>query len=388
MHQQKEKKLDGKKGGRQDLRHTGNDIDTIKGAYFENGSAKSLNAILHIDGDEFTIKISDAIVSIGNKSELKISERLGNIPRTISFHNDWVFTTKNNDSIDKIFKNRNKINRFVYKLESNILVAIVGILIIATTTMAFFKFGIPSISRHVADMIPQEVNQKIGADALLVFDKYLFKKSKLNKKEIAKIKKHFKTKLIPIDAKNKNIKYNLQFRNMGGIANAFALPSGDIILTDKFIKLSKNQDEIDSVLLHEMGHVVHNHGLEMVVQSTLVAVVLAIASGDNSGLGDLGIGLGSLLLSGDYSRGHENEADLYAFNKMLLIGIDPISFSNILGRITNQDIDENKKVEESEKNIIDYLSSHPETKSRLQMAKIFSKCFKKKLTNCDIAINQ
>ena len=54
------------------------------------------------------------------------------------------------------------------------------------------------------------------------------------------------------------------------IPNALAFPSGDIVLTDKFVQLSKNQDEIDSVLLHEMGHVVHRHGLEMLIEKELL----------------------------------------------------------------------------------------------------------------------
>ena len=43
-------------------------------------------------------------------------------------------------------------------------------------------------------------------------------------------------------------------------------------------------------------------------------------------MGDMGIGLGSALVSSAYSRGHESEADKYAFDKMLKSGIDPKSF--------------------------------------------------------------
>jgi len=73
-----------------------------------------------------------------------------------------------------------------------------------------------------------------------------------------------------------------------------ALPSGDIVLTDKFIELSENQDEIDAVLLHEMGHVIHRHGLEMVIEGTLVTVAGMLIVGDSNGLADMGVELGSL----------------------------------------------------------------------------------------------
>jgi|GEM_PF-1479320 len=56
--------------------------------------------------------------------------------------------------------------------------------------------------------------------------------------------------------------YQLRFREMPGwdddtqIANAFALPSGDILVTDRLMEMAGKPEELDAILLHEIGHVV------------------------------------------------------------------------------------------------------------------------------------
>ena len=53
----------------------------------------------------------------------------------------------------------------------------------------------------------------------------------------------------------------LLFRDGGKFgANAFALPSGKIIVTDQLASLL-NDEQIVGVLAHELGHVVYRHGM-------------------------------------------------------------------------------------------------------------------------------
>ena len=44
----------------------------------------------------------------------------------------------------------------------------------------------------------------------------------------------------------------------GKIANASALPAGQIVIYDEFITW-QNLEEIAGVIAHKMGHVYHNH---------------------------------------------------------------------------------------------------------------------------------
>jgi len=54
-------------------------------------------------------------------------------------------------------------------------------------------------------------------------------------------------------------------------ANAFALPGGSVIITDKLIKLA-NLEQLRAVLYHEIGHVKLNHGLKMIIEQAGVSL--------------------------------------------------------------------------------------------------------------------
>ena len=376
----------------------------IKGTWYEQGSSAQLDAKLSIEGERYTLKTQTGIARFGGLAQINASDRLGNIERKLILEDGSVFATKDNESIDILFKRRSKVNNIIHMLEANLSWAIVALILTVMTGFAFFKWGVPSASHAVAQALPQETGNIIGKNTLEFLDDYLFEPSKLDKSQQQQINDHFyNTLLVQVNETkglNDHVNYTLHFRSWGedetAIPNALALPSGDIILTDKFVELSQNQDEIDSVVLHEIGHIEHRHTLEMIVQSTLVTTAVTLFTGDASGAADMGIGLGSLLLSTSYSRNFESEADQYAFEQMLTAQIDPTSFANIMDRMTkfmeDGEFDENtneqnntepSNTNEDKNNVFDYLSTHPSTADRIKQAEHYAKCYKKGLTICD-----
>ncbi len=95
-----------------------------------------------------------------------------------------------------------------------------------------------------------------------------------------------------------------------GMANAFALPGGRVVLFRGLIENAGDASEVAGVLAHEMGHVTHRHGTQAILRSLGVEVLFGLM------LGDLGEGLfggiGASLLSLSYSREAEAEADRVA----------------------------------------------------------------------------
>ena len=73
---------------------------------------------------------------------------------------------------------------------------------------------------------------------------------------------------------------------------------------------------------------------------------------------------------------------------MLEAQIDPNAFATIMDRMTrymedfNDDEQTNTDSDENKTNITDYLSSHPNTASRIEHAKHYSQCFQKGLLEC------
>ncbi len=372
----------------------------FQGKWHAEGSAAQLSAALHLHDERYKLVLENGEFYAGNISQITVSDRLGNIERKLTFEDGSIFATNDNNAIDKAFNTHNKISGVLHVLESHIGLVVVALVLTISFSFVFFKSGVPWISDKIAHALPQKTNDLIATNTLAFLDKHIFEESKLPADRIEQIRTRFQSKLVLLEEKNPSINYTLHFREWSqdgtAIANALALPSGDIILTDEFVTLSKNHDEIDSVLLHEIGHVVHRHTLETIIQATLVTTVVMMVTGDNNGLADLGTGIGSLLMSTNYSRNHETEADTYAFEQMLKAKIDPIAFSNIMSRITTamesidpdieaDDHSDEETTRENDKGsrILDYLSTHPSTTERVKEAERYSQCFHQGLITCE-----
>lgn len=372
----------------------------IEGKWYAEGSATSKSArLLHENDAHYIIELDDGSKLEGSLERLHVGNRLGNIERKIILEDGSVFASKENDKVDQLFKSKLKTNSFIHTLESNMGWVAVALVVTLFSGFAFFKWGVPWSSHKIAHALPEKTNQLIAENTLDFLDKYMFDKSTLPRNKMDEIRKHFHANIVPLATENKEIVYKLHFRawedgNLS-IPNALALPSGDLILTDKFVQLCQTQEEMDAVLLHEIGHVVHRHTLEMVIEGTFISVAVMLMVGDSNGLADMGVGLGSLLVSSAYSRGHESEADMYAFEHMLKAKIDPASFANIMNRMTvymkeqTQPKAKNKEHKQQElkkedDSFLDYLSSHPHTKQRIDIAKQFSECYKQGLHSCQI----
>lgn len=360
----------------------------IKGNWHKPGSAAQHRAVLYIEEDEYRLEPEGNIALPGRIEDIHVGERLGNVERKLTFHDGSVFATQDNDAVDRYFKAHVKTTGLLHAMESRLSWVAIALVVTIVFSISFFKWGVPWASEKIAHALPQQTNVLIASNTLEFLDKYIFNESTIDEGEKERIREHFRTQLIPLDDSNDDIEYTLHFRDWSGIPNALALPSGDIVVTDAFISLCENQAEMDSVLLHEMGHIVHRHSLEMVIEATFITVAIMLITGDTNGIADMGIGLGSLLVSTHYARNHETEADHYAFDKMLEAKIDPIAFSNILNRMeaSMEDFEsEEEGDEETEENTAwDYMSSHPSTQQRAEQAEKYSECFKQGLLKCDL----
>jgi predicted Zn-dependent protease len=113
-------------------------------------------------------------------------------------------------------------------------------------------------------------------------------------------------------------------------ANAFALPGGKIGVHTGLLGVARGQDQLATVLGHEVAHVLANHSNERVSTSfatqmglDLVQTLSGAASPTQQQLlGLLGVGaqVGILL---PYSRVQESEADLLGLDLMGRAGFDP-----------------------------------------------------------------
>jgi predicted Zn-dependent protease len=113
-------------------------------------------------------------------------------------------------------------------------------------------------------------------------------------------------------------------------ANAFALPGGKIGVHTGLLDVAVNQDQLATVLGHEVGHVLARHSNARVSSSQLASTGMSLASvfvgGDTAqqqqlmGLLGAGVQFGVLM---PYGRGDESEADIIGLKLMARAGFDP-----------------------------------------------------------------
>ena len=130
--------------------------------------------------------------------------------------------------------------------------------------------------------------------------------------------------------------FSLIFRKGLG-ANAFAFPSGIILVTDGLVNLAQTDAEVVSVLLHEMGHVVNRHGLRLLLQGSALTLLITVVTGDFSASTGFIAALPVMLLEQGYSRDLEREADDFSLNYMQAQGLSTQAFADIMQRISGDD---------------------------------------------------
>lgn len=109
--------------------------------------------------------------------------------------------------------------------------------------------------------------------------------------------------------------------------NAFVLPSGQIGVTTGLLGLAQNDDQLATVIGHEVGHVIARHAAERYSTQAASGLALGVAqqaAGDRAqvvgALGGLGAQYGLLL---PFSRHHELEADRLGVDYMAGAGYRP-----------------------------------------------------------------
>ncbi len=114
--------------------------------------------------------------------------------------------------------------------------------------------------------------------------------------------------------------------------NAFALPGGKIGVYTGLLEVAKNEDQLATVIGHEIAHVLAAHSNERLSQSQLASTGLQITSialgssqyaqYQSATMAALGLGVqyGVIL---PYGRTQESEADLVGLELMAKAGFDP-----------------------------------------------------------------
>ncbi len=339
----------------------------ITGSWLASGTSRKRQASLRLTDGLFLRAVDDNGKEFARSlvGEVKISDRVGFIPRRITFADGSVFETTENDAMDWMLKShRSQGAGFVHQLERFhprlfIIVALVFVL-----GFALYRFALPIMVEVAVIATPQVVPELMSEGALNSLDQLVFEESELAADKRSEILRGFASlaTLSPRGAAG----YKLHFRGGGSIGpNAFALPDGTVVLTDELVELAPDDlDMIFGVLAHEIGHVHHDHSLRRLYRAAGVAGLILLIGGDiGAGAEDLLV-QGSALLTLSYSRSHESQADLYSVELMAKAGRDPAAIARFFELLIEKFGDGGD---------MDFLSTHPATAARIAEAHRYAK---------------
>jgi len=146
--------------------------------------------------------------------------------------------------------------------------------------------------------------------------------------------------------------------------NGFSIPGGHIYITTAMLKLA-NDNELASVLAHEVGHVVARHSLKTLKQSQEYDEI-AKSIGELTGVAgdvarDLGVALGQVVGGGlltIHTRDEEREADFLGVRTMAKAGFDPQGMVTMFQKLL--------RIENEHSDLLGSLfSDHPDAQERI-----------------------
>jgi len=333
-------------------------MNPIQASFYDGQTSRRHAVTLRLEVDGGLLVHGEALDRRYGPEGIRSAYRIGKRVRRIELTDGASLEADYSPELDELLdlSQGHRHQGLVHGLESRLKYIAIALVLTVAVAYGFLSRGVPAIAKWVAFSLPVETQNYLGEGTLEAMDKYFTHPSKLPTQRQASIRREFDSLTEGLPNRQR---YRLEFRNSKKIgANAFALPSGTIVMTDQLVKLAGNDGEIEAVLAHEIGHVHYRHSLRGAIQSSSSAVIIALMAGDVTSIASFATTLPTLLVNMSYSRQFETEADDYARQLMMKKGIALKHFADILTRLGQSHGDDGESV--------GFLSSHPATRERIK----------------------
>ena len=317
----------------------------------------------------------------GEVTSLDVPSRLAHTQRRIGFADGSAFITQDNDAVDALLAHSHtQLTSSIHSLEGSFRAVALGLLILIAGVYLGVTQGIPWAAERVATQIPQDVQNRLGRDALVFLDRIILEPSELEAAEKQRLRRLAMPALVAAGFADTD----LQFRKSIG-PNALTLPDGTIVITDELVDLA-NDDQLLAVVYHELGHLEGRHILRRTLQNSFLVLGVFFLTGDVNSV-ELLLAIPTVVMNSAYSRDFEREADRYALEKLIANEIPIDSFAQIMTafeevaqrqRVTEIDdefLRESSEVaaktsadeDDLEDTLLSYFMTHPQTSERIAL---------------------
>jgi predicted Zn-dependent protease len=258
------------------------------------------------------------------------------------------------DKLEAVFKEREKswLSRMLNKNVMGMLrVAVVFIAVI----VSLYIWLIPFLAERLAKKVPVSYEEKLGNglyDALKTgFTVDASKTAYINEffREL-NIETNYAIKITVVKDE---------------VANAFAMPGGNIVVYDQILAGMNNYEDLAALLSHEFTHINERHTTRSLFRQLGSSVFISVIFGDVGSMGNVIISNADNLKGLSYSRNLEKEADLNGLKILSERKIDCNGFIRLFRMLE-------KEVEKNGAQPAEWISSHPDLEKRITNVKTSS----------------
>lgn len=162
---------------------------------------------------------------------------------------------------------------------------------------------------------------------------------------------------------NIQTKYNVRITVVKeDIANAFAMPGGNIIVYDKMLAGMNEYEDLAALLAHEFTHVNEKHSTRSLFRQLASGIFLSVIVGDIGSIANTLIRNADNLKGLSYSRSLEKEADLNGLKILSERKIDCNGFVRLFELLK-------KETQQRGKQPAEWINSHPDLDKRIDYIK-------------------
>lgn len=159
------------------------------------------------------------------------------------------------------------------------------------------------------------------------------------------------------DVANSDYKFDFHLLADAKTVNAFALPGGQVFITQALFQRLDSEDQVAGVIGHEIGHVIHRHGAERMAKSGFIQGLIQsvmIGSGGDHSVAQIANVIGNYT-NMKYGRDQELESDDYGVLMMIESGYNPEELIKVMD-VLEESSGGNK--------VPEFQSSHPSPENR------------------------
>jgi Zn-dependent protease with chaperone function len=311
----------------------------LSAVYFDGRSSRAQPVQLQLAGLDLYIK-GDGINLVIPVKNVQWPERTRHGIRVAHFNHGASVQCKQTQAWDDWRKQSGYSESWVVSFQQSWRLVLLSVVVLIAFVFALQRWGIPIASRAVVSVIPASVDDFLGKNSLATIDNYLMKPSQLSTSEQASIRAAFERAAQSLPTE-KRTKWQLHFRKSKIGPNAFALPGGDMVMTDEMVELVHHDEQIiTGVLAHELGHLRERHGLRMLIQVTGLGAIASVLLGDFS---TVLAGVPTLLGQASYSREAEKEADAFSVDMLKAAKISPMVMVTLFEKLVQNRANDKQK---------------------------------------------